>query len=361
MQEPVLNTASPDTPVRIAIDAMGGDKAPDIVIRGAALAVAEAPQAEWLLVGDEAQLAPLVSRHMAAAKVKIIHTDAVVGADEKPSAALRSGKTSSMRLAIDLVKQGKADAVVSAGNTGALMVMALMVLKSMEGIDRPAMAAHLPTQRGRTCMLDLGATIDCSADHLVQFALMGHAFARVTSDLVSPSIGLLNVGEEEQKGNTVVREASAKLAALSIINYVGFIEGDDITSGAVDVVVTDGFTGNVALKTAEGTARFIRQLIRDSFQSSLVSRLGYLLSRSSMNMLRQRLDPQRYNGAVFLGLNGIVVKSHGGADARGFANALGVAINMHHHGFISDLKSSVEASVRTLETVDADKPLESIA
>lgn len=342
--------------MRIAIDAMGGDQAPHVVVNGTALAMKKYPGIVPLLVGDEARIAPLIKKHAALADARIIHTTDAVAADEKPSAALRNGKTSSMRLALDMVGNQEADAVVSAGNSGALMVMALMALRTMEGIDRPALAAYLPTEKNPCCMLDLGANIDCSAEHLVQFAVMGDAFARVTTDNPSPSIGLLNVGEEEQKGSPTIREAATILSDPEVrLNYAGFVEGNDITRGVVDVVVSDGFSGNIALKTAEGTAKFIATLMRRSFRSSLFSRLGYLLALQSLKELRTKLNPQHYNGAVLLGLNGIVVKSHGSADTNGFANAIGVAANMISHNFMADLKQSVERSVMAIGTLAEEK------
>ena len=333
--------------MRVAIDAMGGDGAPAIVVDGTARAVGRDPSIKPFFVGDEQQLAPLIRKHACLASAGTVHTADSVAPDEKPSSALRSGKKSSMRLAIDMVDAGKADAVVSAGNSGALMAMSLISLRTMEGIDRPALAAYIPTEKDPCCILDLGANIECSSRHLVEFAVMGDAFARVITDTDAPSIGLLNVGEEEQKGSTAVRDAATVLSGAGI-NYAGFVEGDDITRGTVDVIVTDGFAGNIALKTAEGTARFIVGLMRRSFRSSALSRLGYLLARPTLKELRNKLDPQLYNGAVLLGLNGIVVKSHGSADARGFANAVGVAASMIRRDFMADLKDSVERSVETI-------------
>lgn len=342
--------------MRIAIDAMGGDNAPSTIIDGVSLAVRRNPSIEPILVGDQARLKPLLKRHPHLNGAEIVHTDDAVAPDEKPSVALRVGKTSSMRMAIDLVKDGHADAVVSAGNSGALMIMALMVLRPMEGIDRPALAAFLPTVNGRCCMLDLGANIDCTSDHLVQFAIMGNAFARVISGIASPSIGLLNVGEEEQKGNTTIQEAATVLSNPDVkLNYTGYVEGNDIAKGHVDVVVTDGFSGNIALKTVEGTAQFITAMMRRSFKSSLLSKLGYLMARPALKALRKSLNPQNYNGAVLLGLNGIVVKSHGSADTTGVANAIDVAANMIHNAFIDDLKKSVERTVISVSSVSAEK------
>lgn len=342
--------------MRIAIDAMGGDNAPSTIVDGVALAVKRNPSIHPILVGPEHLLQPLIDRHDHLAGAEIVHTNDAVAPDEKPSVALRVGKNSSMRLAIDLVHDGQADAAVSAGNSGALMVMALMVLRTMEGIDRPALAAFLPTLQGRCYMLDLGANIDCTRDHLVQFAIMGDAFCRVTSGINAPRIGLLNVGEEEQKGNSTIQQASTVLSNPDIkLNYTGFVEGNDITKGHVDVVVSDGFSGNIALKTVEGTAQFITAMMRRSFKSSFLSKLGYLMARPALKALRKTLNPQNYNGAVLLGLNGIVVKSHGGADTVGTANAIDVAANMIHNAFIDDLKKSVERTVVSVSSVSAEK------
>ena len=353
--------SSPQSPsrIRIAIDGMGGDHAPMAVVSGTALAVKGNPAITPILVGDEAQLAPHLARYKHLADTEIIHTSDVVAGDTKPSAALRSGKNSSMRLAIDLVKQGRADAVVSSGNSGALMVMALMVLRRIDGIDRPALAAYFPSIAGRVYMLDLGANVECSATNLVQFAAMGDAFCRVTSGTRQPSIGLLNIGEEEQKGNQTIRTAGNILAQPAIgLNYQGFIEGNDIASGAVDVVVSDGFSGNIALKTIEGTSRLIANMIRRAFTASLFARLGYLLASRSFRQLRGMMDPQLYNGAVLLGLNGIVVKSHGGANRVGFANAIKVAADMHSNGFMADMHAVIGRSIKAVKNakIEADPP-----
>lgn len=333
--------------LRIAVDAMGGDRAPDMVIQGADVALERDPHLEFILVGDEARIAPLLqrTRRLKKRSPTIIHTEKAVGAADKPSAALRTGRGSSMRLAIDLVGEGRADSVVSAGNTGALMAMAKFVLRPIPGIDRPAIAGVFPTLRGESAMLDLGANIDCDATNLVQFAVMGQIFARTVLGLDRPVVGLLNVGSEEQKGHEAIREAATMLRDIKDMpfDFHGFVEGDDIPAGTVDVVVTDGFSGNIALKTAEGTARLIGQFLRDAFRSSMLSKVGYLLARPAVGQLRQRMDPRRYNGAVFLGLNGIAVKSHGGTDALGFANAIGVAADMTRHGFLETVKRELAA------------------
>ena len=341
----------------ISLDCMGGDRAPQIVVDGAALARARYPDVRFLMYGDKQQIAPILDAHPGLAGITTIHhTESVILNEDKPSTALRSGRESSMRLAIDAVRDGHAAAVVSAGNTGALMAMAKFVLKTLPGISRPAIAAIIPTARGETAMLDLGANIQCDEENLVQFAVMGEVFARTVLGLERPSIGLLNIGVEDLKGVEAVRGAATILRETTLpIVFEGFIEGNDITEGTVDVVVTDGFTGNVALKTAEGTASLYTNFLKEAFKSSWMSKLGYLFAKGAMQTLRTRFDPRRYNGAMLLGLNGIVVKSHGGTDEIGFSNAIGVAVEMAQHGFIekmtddfnslqSDLDSPKEAA-----------------
>jgi glycerol-3-phosphate acyltransferase PlsX len=249
-----------------------------------------------------------------------------------------------MRLAIDAVASGEAVSTVSAGNTGALMVIAKTVLKTMRGIDRPAIATFLPTLVGESVILDLGANVECDADNLIQFALMGDAFARAVLGLSAPTIGLLNIGSEELKGSDSVREAHQRLReGVPGLTYYGFVEGNDIGKGTVDVVVTDGFTGNVALKTAEGTVRLCADFLRGAFKASLLARIGYLFAKPALARMRERLDPRRYNGAMLLGLNGIVVKSHGGSDDVGFANAIGVAHDLCTNGFLERIREELEA------------------
>jgi phosphate acyltransferase len=326
--------------ITIALDAMGGDAAPGIVLKGADIAGQRFPGVNYLLFGAEEMIRPLlVKLPTLSDRTTLIHTNEVVADDTKPSAALRSGRGSSMRLAIDAVADGRAAGVVSAGNTGALMAMAKFVLKMLPGIDRPAIASFFPTRRGESVMLDLGANIECDADNLVQFALMGDVFARTVLGLIEPTVGLLNVGEEDLKGNDAVRGASARLRlAVTPIRFYGFVEGDDIAAGTVDVVVTDGFTGNVAVKTAEGTAKLFTEFLEAAFRHSLSARIGYLFARGALRKLRMRCDPRRYNGAMLLGLNGIAVKSHGSTDAFGFANAIGVAIDMKVNGFLDKIR-----------------------
>ncbi|HSE77693.1 MAG TPA: phosphate acyltransferase PlsX [Alphaproteobacteria bacterium] len=327
----------------IALDAMGGDNAPQMVIQGANIALRRLPQIEFILIGDEARLLPLLRRKSKlAGRYRIEHTDQVVTNDMKPSAALRSARRSSMRLAIDAVDDGRAAGAVSAGNTGALMALAKFVLRTLPGIDRPAIASFFPTLRGESVMLDLGANVDCDANNLVQFAVMGDVFARTVLGLQEPTIGLLNVGSEDMKGHEELRAAAALLRASNVpLRFQGFVEGDDITAGTVDVVVTDGFTGNVALKTAEGTAKLYSEFLRGAFQASWLARLGYLLARGALAKVRSRTDPRRYNGAMFVGLNGIVVKSHGGTDATGFANAIHVAADMAQNRFNDKIRDEL--------------------
>ena len=335
---------------------MGGDAAPRIVVEGADIARERYPHVDFLMFGRAAEVEPLLAKkEKLRAVTTFVHTDEVVDAGEKPSVALRSGRGSSMRLAINAVQEGRAKGVVSAGNTGALMAMAKFVLKTLPGVSRPAIASYFPTIKGESVMLDLGANLNCDADNLVDFAVMGSAFARSVLGILEPSYGLLNVGSEEKKGHEYLHEASAILRDVELPGeFRGFIEGDDIGKGTADVIVTDGFTGNVALKTAEGTAKLINEFVRQSFKSSLLASLGYLLARSAIQKLRVRVDPRRYNGAMFLGLNGIAVKSHGGTDALGFANAIGVAVDLYQQGIIE----KIEAGIATLHR---DSPKAKIA
>jgi phosphate acyltransferase len=331
--------------VTIALDTMGGDRAPEMVLRGANIALRRFPQAYYQLYGVDSRLKPLLAKlPRLSARATVHHTDEVVTSDVKPSVALRTGRRSSMRLAIDAVAEGEADCIVSAGNTGALMAMAKFALKMLPGIDRPAMASIVPTERGESVMLDLGANIECDADNLVQFALLGDVFARTVLGLIQPTVGILNVGSEDMKGHDEVRAAAARLREEGCpVRFHGFVEGNDIGAGTVDVVVTDGFTGNIALKTAEGTARLYGQFVRAAFRHSVTARLGYLFAANALRRLRERLDPRRYNGAVFLGLDGIAVKSHGGTDALGFANAVGVAVDMKVNGFLDKIRDGITA------------------
>lgn len=313
---------------------MGGDNAPDIVIAGLNIAAERHPGARFLLIGDEAKVTPLLARHKrAAAACTLRHTPDSIPGEMKPTQALRLRKAS-MRMAIDAVASKEAHGVVSAGNTGALLALAKIVVKGLPGIDRPAMAGIAPSARGDLVMLDLGANVQCDARNLVEFAVMGDVFARTVLGLTAPTIGLLNVGSEELKGDDRVRQAAEVLRESHIgPQFHGFVEGHDIAAGTTDVVVTDGFTGNVALKTGEGALKLVRDLLKQVFTASLSAKMGYMLAKPSLERLREWLDPRRYNGAVFLGLNGVVVKSHGGTDAQGFAHAVDVAMDMVTHRF----------------------------
>ncbi len=317
---------------RIAVDAMGGDEGIAVMLAGVARARRKFPGMEFFLVGDESAIREGLKNHPnLTAASEIVHAPEVVGSEEKPSQALRRAKTTSMGIAIDLVKQGRAGAAVSSGNTGALMSMAKVSLRTMPGIDRPALAALLPTLgENDSVMLDLGANTECDTRNLVQFAVMGAAYARTALDLERPRVALLNIGTEELKGTDRVREAAAQLRAAPHLplDFTGFTEGDRLSRGDVDVIVCDGFSGNIALKTAEGTARFVADLLRRAFQSSTRSKIGFLISRPATELLRHHLDPNNHNGAVFLGLNGLVVKSHGGANELGVQNAIAVAAKM---------------------------------
>ncbi len=328
----------------IALDAMGGDEAPDSVLHGANIAAERFPNLHWLLCGNEQQIGPLLEKlPRLKDRMEVQHTDAKIASDERPSVALRTGKDSSMWHAIQAVGDGRADAVVSGGNSGALMAISRFILRSPPDIARPAMISFFPTARGETAMLDLGANVDCNEEQLVQFAVMGAIFAKAVFGLQNPGVGLLNNGIEAIKGRDEIRAAAQQLRNGNYpFVFEGFIEGNEITKGSVDVVVTDGFSGNIALKTAEGTAELYSHFLRNAFESSWTARIGYLFARKALRQLRSRVDPRRYNGAVFAGLNGIVVKSHGGSDALGFANAIGVAADMVEQGFMADIRKEFE-------------------
>ncbi|HMA71831.1 MAG TPA: phosphate acyltransferase PlsX [Xanthobacteraceae bacterium] len=318
--------------VRIALDAMGGDHGAPVVVAGASISLERHPDTEFVIVGNRAVLDPLLAERPALRAVsRVIHTDVAVKMDDKPSQALRHGRwKSSMWMAIDAVKKGNADVAISAGNTGALMAMAKFHLKTMVGIDRPAIAALWPTLRGESIVLDVGATIGADAKHLVDLAVMGSAMARVLFDLDRPTVGLLNIGVEEVKGLEEVREAGVILRRTGRpdLDYAGFVEGDDIGKGTVDVVVTEGFAGNIALKTAEGTAKQLAWYLRSAMSRTLSARIGFLFARNAFAAVKDKMDPGKVNGGVFLGLNGLVIKSHGAADAEGFAAAVDLAHDM---------------------------------
>jgi len=309
--------------LRIALDAMGGDHGPAVVVPAALQMLTKHPDLTLILVGDEAVLRPLLRGDNA--RLLIRHASQQVEMSESPSKALRLKKDSSMRVAINLVKTGEADACVSAGNTGALMATAKFVLKTLPHIDRPAIITALPTMIGHTHMLDLGANVDSSAEHLVQFAVMGSVLSAAVDNNPAPKVGLLNIGEEETKGNERVKDA-AKILAASPINYIGFVEGNDIYKGKADVVVCDGFVGNIALKTSEGVAQMIAHYVRKEFSRTIFTKLAALVAMPVIKRLGKRIDPRRYNGASLLGLQGIVIKSHGSADALAFSYAIEEAI-----------------------------------
>jgi phosphate acyltransferase len=331
--------------VRIALDAMGGDHGAAVVVPGAELLLQRRPDVEFLLFGDRAVVEPLLdARPHLKASAQLVHTDVAIKMDAKPSQALRQGRwKSSMWLAIDAVKKGEADVAVSAGNTGALMAMAKFHLKTTPGIERPAIAALWPTLKGESVVLDLGATIGADARHLVDLAAMGSAMARVLFARERPTVGLLNIGVEEVKGLEPVREAGRILreGKLPHLDYFGYVEGDDIGKGTVDVVVTEGFAGNIALKTAEGTARQFGQYLRSAMRQSVWTKLGYLLARGAFRTLASKMDPRKSNGGVFLGLNGIVIKSHGGTDAEGFAYAVNIGYEMVRHDLLAKIGQSL--------------------
>jgi glycerol-3-phosphate acyltransferase PlsX len=321
-----------DVSPRIAIDAMGGDIGPAVVVAGMARARRKDRALRFEVFGDEAQIKPELAKHRPLMDaVTLHHTKDFIEPSEKPSQAIRRAKTTSMGMSINAVKEGVADAALSGGNTGALMAMAKLALRTMPGIDRPALAALLPTLGVTDCvMLDLGANTECDAQNLVQFAVMGSAYSRTVLGIARPRVKLLNIGTEELKGTDELKEAAALLrdADYLPLRFEGFTEGDRLSRGDLDVVVTDGFSGNIALKTAEGTARFVTDLLRRAFTSSLRSKAGFALSKPALNLLKTHLDPNNHNGAVFLGLNGLVVKSHGGANYKGIANAISVAASM---------------------------------
>jgi glycerol-3-phosphate acyltransferase PlsX len=331
--------------VRIALDAMGGDHGAAVVVPGAELSLERHPDIEFLLFGDRAELEPLLAaRPKLKAASDLVHTDVVVQMHDKPSQALRKGRRrSSMWLAVDAVKKGEADVAVSAGNTGALMAMAKIDLRTMAGIERPAIAAIWPTLRGRSIVLDLVASIGADAGNLVDMAAMGSAMAGVLFGLDRPTVGLLNIGVEEVKGLEEVREAGQILRAgqWPQFEYLGFVEGSDIGKGTVDVVVTEGFSGNIALKAAEGTARQLGQLLKHELNRSPIRKLGYLLARGAFRALNQKMDPRKSNGGVFLGLNGIVIKSHGDTDAEGFACAVDLGYDMVRRELLAKISRSL--------------------
>jgi len=344
----------------VALDGMGGDHGPEMVVEGADVALVRNPSIRFLIFGDEAKLRPLVASYeRVEAASEIVHTDVAIAMDAKPSQALRQGRrTSSMWLAIAAVKDGRASVALSAGNTGALMAMSKVILKTMPNIERPALSALWPTMRGESVVLDLGATINPDAKQLVQFAVMGEAYARVLFGIPRPSVGLLNIGEEEVKGTESVKAAAQILRESDLpIDFYGFVEGDDIGKGTVDVVVTDGFTGNVALKTAEGTVRQFAEYLRSAMQRSFFAKIGYVFAQGAFRALREKLDPRSSNGGLLLGLNGLVVKSHGGTDGIGFAAAIDVAVDVANE----DLLSKISEDMKHLEMLDESEDVKASA
>ncbi|QQS12588.1 MAG: phosphate acyltransferase PlsX [Rhodospirillales bacterium] len=344
-----------DGNIVIALDGMGGDQAPDMVVRGADIARERHPEVTFLLFGDPERLRPLIDRtKLLKGSCELVATTDVVSNDDKPTAALRKRKTSSMGQAVEAVAAGTASCVVSAGNTGALLATASVGLRTLPGVRRPALCSFLPTTRGETVMLDLGANLQCDSNNLVEFAVMGSVFARSVLGIDAPTVGLLNVGAEEGKGNETLRDAAAALRVEGgPVSFHGFVEGNDIGTGAVDVVVTDGFTGNVALKAIEGTAKLYTGFVRDAFNTSPLAKMGYLLAGGAWRKLRQRVDPRRYNGGVFLGLNGVCVKSHGGTDAIGFAHAIGVAVDLVKYSFNDKVVEDLRRLRAALESAGA--------
>lgn len=332
-------------PVRVAIDAMGGDFGPSVIVPGAALALVRRPDLQFVMVGDAVQIQAALQPHADLAKVtQVRHSDVSIKMDEKPSQALRHGRrVSSMWMALDAVRKGEADCALSAGNTGALMAMSKFCIRTMPQIDRPAIACVWPTVRGESIVLDVGASIGADAQHLVDLAIMGSAMARIVFDLERPTVGLLNVGVEEVKGLEEVKAAGRLLREwnLPALQYHGFVEGDDIGKGVVDVVVTEGFSGNIALKTAEGTAKQIASYLRDAMGRTIMSRIGYFFARKAFAALRQKMDPRRANGGVFLGLDGVVIKSHGGADPVGIAGAIEIGYAMVRHELLGNIRESI--------------------
>jgi len=336
----------------IALDVMGGDHGPDVILPAALRFLERCEDCDLLLVGDEVRLKISlkklgVQRHP---RLALRHASQTVEMDEQPSHALRFKKDSSMRVAIDMVKTGQAQACVSAGNTGALMATARFVLKTLPGIDRPAICTSLPTIDGHTWMLDLGANIDSSPEHLFQFGLMGSVLARAVDGNMNPTVGLLNIGEEEMKGSETIKEAAGLLAA-SQLNYIGFIEGDDVYSGKVDVVACDGFIGNISLKSSEGVAKMIAHSLKREFTRNIFTRMAALAAMPVLTALRKRIDPRRYNGAGLLGLRGSVIKSHGGADVLAFRHAIEVAAAMVERNVPGLISAQLQAAMSERKVV----------
>ena len=339
----------------IALDAMGGDRGPEAVVAGAEQSLARHPDMRFLFVGDGSRIGPLLTKYPALqGRCDIDHADLVVAMDDKPSEALRRGRwKSSMWRSIEATKSGHAAFTVSGGNTGALMAMAKFCLKTMPGIERPAIAAIWPTVKAECLVLDVGATVEATADQLVTFAFLGAAMARALQKSDRPSVALLNIGVEEMKGLEPIKEAHAKLRAMRLpFDYKGFVEGDGIGHDAADVVVTDGFTGNIAIKTAEGTAKQVGAYLRAAMEQSLLSQLGGFIAQDAFRLLKARMDPRRSNGGVFLGLNGLVIKSHGGADATGYASAIDLGYDMARAGVVERTRADLAEAARSRVTAE---------
>jgi glycerol-3-phosphate acyltransferase PlsX len=332
--------------ITIALDVMGGDEGPSVVLAGAEISRRRYPEIRFVLHGEPDAVLPELDKYPTLKKQAIFHPcEMSIAMDDKPSQALRHGRrVSGMWKALESVKTGEADVMVSAGNTGALMAMARFCLRMMEGIERPALAAVWPNMQGESIVLDVGATIGADAEALVDYALMGSAMSRALFDLKRPKVGLLNIGVEEVKGLEEIRTAGARLREIDLpgLDYRGFVEGDDLGRGGVDVVVTEGFTGNIALKSAEGTAKQVGSYLRDAMSRTWLAKLGYLLAKQAFDHLREKMDPRKVNGAVFLGLNGVVIKSHGGTDAEGFASAIDVGHNMIRNGLQQKIANDLE-------------------
>jgi glycerol-3-phosphate acyltransferase PlsX len=322
---------------------MGGDHGPSVTIPGVAAAAKLYPDVRFLLHGDEARIGPELAKSGAANACEVRHTETAIAMDEKPAVAMRRGKGTSMWNAAQAVREGEAHAAVSAGNTGALMAISKLILRMAADVHRPAIVASWPTMRGITAVLDVGANVESDAEQLVEFAIMGAAFHHAIHGSDRPTVGLLNVGSEDQKGHEEVREAHALLRATTFdLDYRGFVEGNDIAKGTVDVIVTDGFTGNITLKAAEGLARFFANELKQTFTSSPLAMAGALIASGALKKMRKRLDPGAVNGGPLLGLNGIVVKSHGGADANGFASAIRVAVELARSDFAAEIDRNIK-------------------
>lgn len=347
----------------ISIDAMGGDHGPAVVIPAVDIAARANPDLRFVLHGDEARINAELAKLPAARAVSTVHhTDKAISMDEKPAQAMRRGKGSSVWNAVESVKAGEARAAVSAGNTGALMAISKLVLRMAAGVSRPAIVASWPTMNGVTAVLDVGANVECDAEQLVEFAIMGAAFHHAVHGSVRPTVGVLNVGSEEEKGHDEVRGANALLRATTFdLDYRGFVEGNDIAKGTVDVIVTDGFTGNIALKTAEGLARFFANELKSTFTSGPLELIGALFASGGLGRMRKRMDPGAVNGGPLLGLNGIVVKSHGGADARSFASAIRVAADLARSDFAAEIDRNMQRLTATLSETTAMAPAEGVS